>query len=394
MRGYMRAFEISNDTFWVGGKDWNMRNFHGYETKRGTTYGAYLMLDEKNVLIDTVKADFFPQMKQRIESVIPLDKIDILVANHIEPDHSGGIEKMVEINPSIRIITNQSGLKALDRHYSIQNWNIELVKTGDQIKIGKRSLTFVLAPMVHWPDSMATYIKEDQILFSNDAFGQHIATASLFDDENPLDIIMEEATKYYANIVWPYGGPVKKVMSGIHDLPIKMIATSHGVIWRKYISEILQKYADWSTGKHINKAVIVYDSMWGATEKMAYQVMSTFEKHNIPVTLRNLKHYHLSDVAGEILDAKYIAIGSPTLNNTMLPTVSAFVMYIKGLRPTNKYGYIFGSYGWNNSALKEIESLLSKLNWVFKKPARNVEYRPDQEDLNQITQDVEELIRN
>jgi len=390
----MQAFEILKDIYWVGGKDWNMRNFHGYETQRGTTYNSYLILDEKNVLIDTVKADFFPQMKQRIESVIPLDKIDILVANHIEPDHSGGIEKMVEINPSIRIITNKSGQRALSRHYPIDKWNIVLVKTGDQIKIGSRSLTFVLAPMVHWPDSMATYVEEDQILFSNDAFGQHIATSSLFDDENPLDVIMEEATKYYANIVWPYGGPVKKVLSGIHDLPIKMIAVSHGVIWRKHILEILQKYSDWSAGKHINKAVIVYDSMWGSTEKMAYQVMSTFEKYNIPVTLRNLKYYHLSDVAGEILDAKYVAIGSPTLNNTMLPTVSAFMMYMKGLHPTKKYGYIFGSYGWNPSALKEIEDLLTKLDWVLKKPARNVEYRPTQDDLNHIALEVEELIRS
>lgn len=389
----MRAFEIANNIYWVGGKDWNMRNFHGYETQRGTSYNAYLIKDEKNVLIDTVKENFFSHMQERIESVMDIKDIDILVANHIEPDHSGGMEQLLKINPNIKIITNKSGVKAINRHYKADSWNIETVKTGDSLSIGSRTLSFVLAPMVHWPDSMACYLNEDEILFSNDAFGQHISTASLFDDENPFDVIMEEAAKYYSNIVWPYGGPVQKVMKSVADLKIKMIATSHGIIWRKYISEILAKYQTWSTGESKEKAVIVYDSMWGSTEKMAYEVMGTFEKHDIPVTLRNLKYYHISDIAGELLEAKYVCIGSPTLNSTMLPTVSAFMMYIKGLKPTKKYGYVFGSYGWNNSALKEIEEMLAKLKWVMPHKAHNVEYRPTEGELKEISLEIEQLIK-
>lgn len=351
----MKPIQIGENIYWVGGIDWDIRNFHGYSTNRGTTYNAYLIVDEKVVLIDTVKYYLFDEMIKRISYVVDPSKIDYIISNHVEMDHSGGLLKIMELAPNAQIITSNNGEKGLKAHYR-KNWNFKVAQTGDALNLGKRSLSFVNTPMVHWPDNMVTYLNEDKILFSNDAFGQHIATSERFADELPKDIVMEEAAKYYANIVLPYGSNVQKALNLVSELNIKTIAPSHGLIWRSNIDEIILKYNKWSSYESDNKAVIVYDSMWGSTEKIAYALLNAFENRNIPAQMLNLKTNHISDIMTKVLESKYICVGSPTLNNNMMPTVAASLYYLKGLAPQNRIGLAFGSYGWGGQSVGQIEN--------------------------------------
>ena len=263
----LNAIEIAPKVWWVGGLDWNERQFHGYTTERGITYNAYLIMDEKVTLIDTAKATFTDEFVQRISQVVDPAKIDVVITNHVEMDHSGSLPKIHELAPSATIYASApAGVNEIRAHYGIE---VEGVKTGDSLSIGERTLHFVQTPMVHWPDNMVTWCPEDGILFSNDAFGQHFATSKRFDDENDLAEVMKQAKKYYANIVWPYGAQVQKAMGALAGLDIKMIAPSHGVIWRSNIPAILEKYQAWSTYQTEDKAVVVFDSMWHSTELMA-----------------------------------------------------------------------------------------------------------------------------
>ncbi|RLF37339.1 MAG: FprA family A-type flavoprotein [Thermoplasmata archaeon] len=379
----MNKVEIKPDIYWVGGIDWDIRNFHGYSTNRGTTYNAYLIIDKKITLVDTVKHYLYDEMMDRIKAVIDPSKIDYIVSNHVEMDHSGSLPRLLEIVKNAKVITSTRGEKGLLRHYK-KNLNLKVVESGDTISIGKRTLHFVHIPMVHWPDSMVTYIPSDKLLLPNDAFGQHIASSERFDDEIEWGILREEAAKYYANIVMPFGDQVKKALDVVSTLESDMIAPGHGIIWRSHIPEILKEYKRWANYESTGRAVIIYDSMWGSTEKIAKKLAEGIAEVGIPVNIRNLKTCHISDVITDVQDSKLVLIGSPTLNNGMLPSVGGFLTYLKGLKPRNRVGFVFGSYGWGGQAVKEIQKILESLSWDLPFDSVNINYIPNEDELNNL----------
>jgi len=379
----MQPVKIKENIYWVGAIDWDVRNFHGYLTQRGTTYNAYLIIDEKITLIDTVKPQFYDEMIKRISRVINPEKIDYIISNHVEMDHSGGLPKLMEIAKNATILTSPKGQQGLKSHYK-KDWKFKTVKSGDTLNLGKRNINFVLTPMVHWPDNMVGYLAEDKILFSNDAFGQHLASSERFDDKLPIQIVLEEAKKYYGNIVLPYGNQVAKALEAVSGLDVEIIAPSHGAIWRLHISEIIECYKKWSANKTEDVAVIVYDTMWNSTEKIAYAVQSAFEAKGITTKMRNLKTNHISDVITDVVTAKYICVGSPTLNNNMLPTVAAFLTYLKGLAPKNRVGLAFGSYGWGGQSIDQVEDVLESCGFDLLDQIK-IQFIPDDNTLQEIT---------
>jgi len=379
----LNKVEIKPDIYWVGGIDWDIRNFHGYSVQRGTTYNSYLIIDKKVTLVDTVKHYLYEEMLSRIKEIIEPSKIDYIISNHVEMDHSGSIQKLLEVAHNAKIITSTRGEKGLKRHYK-KDWDFKVVKSGDTLNIGKRTLHFVHIPMVHWPDSMVTYIPTDKLLLPNDAFGQHIATSERFDDEIDWGILKEEAAKYYANIVMPYGGQVEKALEELSGLEIDMIAPSHGIIWRSQIPKILGEYIKWAQNETDEKALIIYDSMWGSTEKMAYKLMDGILEAGIPVTMKNLKNNHISDIITDVISSRLVLLGSPTLNNTMLPTMGGFLTYLKGLKPKNRIGFVFGSYGWGGQAVGEIENILKDLSWDMPVESININFVPDEKELEDV----------
>ena len=340
-------------------------------------------MDKKITLVDTVKHYLFEEMLDRIKEIVDPKKIDYIISNHVEMDHSGSLPKMIKEAPNAKIITSTRGEKGLLRHYK-KNLGFQVVNSGDTLNIGKRTLHFVHIPMVQWPDSMVTYIPSDKLLLPNDAFGQHIASSERFDDEIDWGILREEAAKYYGNIVMPYGDQVKKALETVSGLDIDMIAPSHGVIWRSRIPKIIEEYKKWAGFETEKKALIVYDSMWGSTEKIAYSLLEGLSESGIPVKIRNLKNTHISDIITDVQDSKLILLGSPTLNNGMMPSMGGFLTYLKGLRPRNRIGFVFGSYGWGGQAVGEIEKILKELSWDMPFDSINLNYIPDEEELNNV----------
>ncbi|MBK8805971.1 MAG: FprA family A-type flavoprotein [Bacteroidales bacterium] len=382
----MKARKLKEGVYWVGAIDWQVRNFHGYSTPKGTTYNAYLIIDEKITLIDSVKYTHTEEMLSRISDVINPAKIDVIISNHVEPDHSGAISAIVELNPSVEVYACAAGVKGLQEHY-FENWNFKSVKSGETISLGKRSLHFVTTPMVHWPDNMMTYMPEEKILFSNDAFGQHLGSWGLLDDEEPLDIIMHEAKKYYANIVLPYGKQVQKAMEVIPSIAIDMICTSHGIIWKNHIPVILEAYRKWSNNETEKKVVIAWDSMWNTTEKMAYAIYEAFELKGYRVVMRNLQVNHESDVMTDIIDAEYVCVGSPTLNHEMMTNVIGFLTYMRGLKPKNRKAFVFGSYGWSGQSVEGIETFMKDAGFDVKGMYKQ-KFKISQQELDTIKNDI------
>lgn len=391
----MKAVEIKKDIWWVGVKDWNLTEFHGYSTPRGSTYNSYLLIDDKITLVDGVKHYMSDENICRIKSLIDFSKLEYVVVNHVEMDHSGNIPVIMKLAPQAKIVTNAMGKRALEDHFDTEGWEYVIVKTGDTLNIGKRTLEFVTTPMLHWPDSMMTYVKEDKLLLSNDGFGQHYATDALFVNEAPFDVIMREAQSYYANILFPYGAQAEKALSTAGDLglEIDMIAPSHGCIWsgEKEVNAILSAYAKWASGETAGKAVIVYDTMWGATATLAEAVMSVFQDAGIPVIKHCLSNKNVSEVMVDFLDAKYICIGSPTLNNELFPRVAGFVTYMKGLAPKNKKGFAFGSYGWKPGVVNNIQNVFEALGWETILPFEE-KYTPKCDAVEKIKERVKEMI--
>ncbi|SET23031.1 FprA family A-type flavoprotein [[Clostridium] polysaccharolyticum] len=388
----MNCVEVREGIYFVGAADWNVRSFHGYSTNRGATYNAYLIIDEKITLIDTVKAPFAEELIRRISDIIDPSKIDYVVSNHVEMDHSSGIPAIMEVAKNAVIVTSApSGLKGLQAHYG-SDYNYMAVKAGETLSIGKRSLAFVATPMLHWPDNMVTYCPEEKILFSNDAFGQHFASSKHFDVDVNLEEVYQEAKKYYANILMLYGKQAAKALEIVRTLDLEMICPSHGIIWTKHIAEILDKYEEFATGKAKDKAIIVYDSMWHSTEKMAHAILEGFAKKGVETKLYDLKENHISDIMTEVLDAKYIAVGSPTLNNTMMPTVAGFLCYMEGLHPENKKAFAFGSYGWGGQAVVKIQDKLKEIGCEIICDPIKTTYIPSEEVLNTIETSIETLI--
>lgn len=379
----MNTVELKPGIHWVGAIDWDLRNFHGYLTQRGTTYNAYLIMDEKVALVDTVKHYKFDDMLARVRELVDPADIDYIVSNHVEMDHSGSITKLKELAPNAKVITSVQGEKGLRRHYKV-DLDYQVVQSGETLSLGKRTLAFVHVPMVHWPDSMVTYIPEERLLLPNDAFGQHIATHERFDDEVGWDIVREEASKYYGNIVMPYGEQVKKALEALGGLDIDMIGPSHGLILRSYIPRMLAEYVKWSDHQTEPRAVIIYDTMWGSTEKVAYALYEGLVDGGVPVTMCNLKANHISDIMTEVHRCRAVLIGSATLNNQVLPTVSKMMTYMRGLRPRKRIGMAFGSYGWAPRVVKDIEALMDDLKWDRPLESINVNYIPDEAELEQV----------
>jgi len=387
----MKVAEIKKDIYSVGVSDWNVRNFHGYLTQRGSSYNSYLIMDEKITLIDTVKAPFTKEFLARIECVVPLEKIDYVVSNHVEMDHSGAMPELMKRCPNATVLMSAAAEKEHKLHYDTSKWKIQVVKTGDSVSLGKRTLSFLMTPMVHWPDNMVTYCVEDKILFSNDAFGQHYASAEYFDDELPLDVTLWEAKKYYANIVMPYSNQVVAALEAASKLDIKMIAPSHGLIWRSHIADILKCYIDWSQSKTEKKVVIVYDSMYGSTEKIAYAIRNAFENKGYSYKFFDLKSNHHSDVITDCLDAEYICVGSPALNKNILPSVASMLTYIQGLITKGKKGILFGSYGWAPMNIKVMQRYFEESS-IELVATYNFNFIPKPEDLTNVTTDLENKI--
>lgn len=366
---------------WVGAIDWKVRDFHGYETQRGSTYNAYLVQGEKTALIDTVKAPFADTLLRNVNEIAGLDQVDYVVANHGEPDHSGSLPAVLAACPNATLITNEKCLSTLQGYYNVAEWKIETVATGDSLDLGGRTLSFVQVPMVHWPDSMVTYCPEDAILFSNDAFGQHLASSARFDDELDLSVVLDEARTYYANIVMLYGRPIAKALEAVGGLEISMIAPAHGVIWRGHIPEILDAYQGWVRFRPQARVLVIYESMWGSTELMAKEILEGVLEGEVEASLLEVNRTGRTRIAAEVLEAAAIAVGSPTLNMTMMPAIAGVLAYLKGLAPRNKVGLAFGSYGWAPAGPKEVHETLEAMGVEMSGEPLTAQWRPHEEAL-------------
>ena len=378
----MKTVSLAEGINWVGVVDWNIRDFHGYVTRRGTSYNAYLIQDEKNALVDTVKHSFSNELLRNICEIVDPAEIDFIIINHVEMDHSSCLPIVAKHAKNATIIATKRGKDAIIEHFGA-DFTIQTVKTGDKLKLGKRTLQFVEAPMLHWPDSMFTYVVEDKILMPNDAFGQHIASAQRFDDEVDGNVLMEEAATYYANILMPLAPLITRKIQEVVEMgvPIEIIAPSHGVIWRATPSKIIKAYLDWSTDVSKNKVVIVFDTMWGSTEKMARAIAEGVASQNVDVKLLKLRAANRTEAMTEILDAKAVVVGSPTLNNGIFPTLGSFLTYARGLKPRGKMWGFFGSYGWGGGAVKSMNEMARKAGFDIHEPNLEVKYVPDGEDL-------------
>lgn len=378
----MTTTEIKENIHWVGAVDWNIRDFHGYSTYKGTTYNSFLIMDEKIALVDTVKKPFKNELLHHIQELTDPEKIDYIIVNHVEMDHSGSLPELIDLIKPEKIFCSPMGHKALLNHFHREDWPYEIVKTGDSISLGKKTVQFLETKMLHWPDSMFSYIPEDKLLISSDAFGQHWSTSERFDDEVNKGELMAHAAKYYANILMIFSPNVRKLLQTVSEmgLEIDMIAPDHGLIWRENVGEIIESYGRWGRQETKQKAVMVYDTMWHSTEKMAKAIYKGLLKENISVKIMDLKTNHRSDIITEILDAKAVLFGSPTLNNGMLPTMADLLTYLKGLRPSGKIGAAFGSFGWSGEAVKHINGFMESMKFDIVDPGIKVKNVPTHAD--------------
>jgi len=382
----MKAVEIKPDIYWVGAIDWAVRDFHGYVIPRGTTYNNYLILDGQITLVDTVKHDFVDIAIDNLKNLTEPSKITNVIINHVEPDHASGIDKVMGLAPDATIYISPKGKKGLDRHFDTSKWKFKIVKTGDTLNTGKYNLLFLETPMLHWPDSMMTYVKEAKLLISQDAFGQHIATAARFDDEfiecasrSELD---DAVVDYYANILMPFGQLIKSKIAEMQKLglEIDMIAPDHGIIWRKEPETILRKYLDMADGKASLSISIIYDTMWHSTELMTLPIVQGIKDEGLDCKVIKLRATPMSSAIKEFWKSRGSLIGSPTLNNILYPSMAEFLTHLRGLRPKNRIVGAFGSYGWGGGAVKEAYEEFKKMKLEVFEPGMQVLYKPFFED--------------
>jgi flavorubredoxin len=382
----MKTVEIKNRIYWVGAIDWAIRDFHGYETSRGTTYNNYLIMDDEITLLDTVKYDFADVTIRNITNIVEPSKIKHIVINHIENDHATSIDKIMALTPAATIYITEKGKKGLERFFDLSKWKIKIAKTGDTLNIGKRTLLFLETPMLHWPDSMVTYIKEEKLLISQDAFGQHIASAARFDDEyttcQSMSELEDAVTDYYANILMPFGQLIKNKIADIQkmNLEIDMIAPDHGVIWRSHPGKIIQMYLDMAGGKSNLSVSIIYDTMWHSTEQMTVPIAQGIKDEGVDCKVIKLRATPTSVAIKEFWKSRGCLIGTPTLNNIMFPSVANFLTYLRGLRPKNRIIGAFGSYGWGGGAVKEAYEEFKKMGLETFEPGLQILYKPSADD--------------
>jgi flavorubredoxin len=376
--GAFNAKPVAENVYWVGAVDWAVRDFHGYSTGRGTTYNAYLIQAEKVTLVDTVKQGFRDEMFARISSIVDPKDIDVIVSNHAEPDHSGELAETIrEVNPSV-VYASKNGKKALDLHFGLGD-QITAVDEGQSVDLGGMSLIFAETRMCHWPDSMVSYCPEAELLFSQDAFGMHLASFERFADEVDPGVLHYEAAKYYANILMPLSNFVAKSLEKLSELNLKIsvVAPDHGPIWREDIDKVIEWYTRWANPKRNRNAIVVYDTMWKSTEKMARAVSEGLGAGGAHPTVMALSGTHRSDVATKLLDAGALVVGAPTLNNEIFPRIADTLTYVKGLRPTGLIGAAFGSFGWSGESIKKLSQFLDDMKIdVVQEPVTS-RYVPD-----------------
>jgi flavorubredoxin len=381
MGNKMKPVEIAKGVYDVGVRDWNIRDFHGYSTYRGTTYNAFLIVDEKVVLIDAVKKEFADTLISNISGIVDPEKIDIVISNHTEMDHSGGLPRVMHrIGEDKPLYCSKMGRKNLSRHFR-GKYNYHAVESGEELSVGRRSLTFLETRMLHWPDSMFTYLNEDRILFASDAFGQHYAGWEKFDDEIG-DAVMPHAKKYFANILLPFSPLILKLVEQVTEMGLEfdMICPDHGILWRSDPGKIINAYVEWGRQIPEKKVVVIYDTMWHSTEAMANAIVEGVAAEGISVRPMNLRSWHRSDIMTEVMDAAAVIVGSPTLNNGLFPTVSDMLTYMKGLKPKNKIGGVFGSYGWSGESVKLLRGELETMGFNVLDGGPRIQYVPDEDD--------------
>jgi flavorubredoxin len=374
--------ELADGVAWVGHVDWGVRDFHGYRTERGSSYNAYLIEDEQPALIDTVKAPYAEALLEHVAQRVDPASIAFVVCNHAEPDHAGALPRVMQACRRAELVCDDKCRRALQRHYDTRQWRFRVVADGDRLSLGRRTLSFIETPMVHWPESMFTYLEDEGLLFSMDAFGQHYASALRFDDECDMAVVMDEAKTYFANIVMLYSRPIEKVLERAGGLRLRMIAPSHGVIWRRHIDRIVGAYRDWVAFKPARKALVVYDTMWKSTERMAEAIAEGASASDIDVRVINVRASNLTVLAAEMLDAAAAAFGSPTLNKTLMPGMAAALTYLKGLGPRDKAGFAFGSYGWARGGATEVDAYLQAMKFVILREPLQVQFVPNAADLD------------
>ena len=385
MKRNLKAEQVAPHIWAVGAVDWNVRNFHGYLTERGSTYNAFLIMDEKITLVDTVKAPFADDLLARIASVVDPEKIDYVVSNHSEPDHSGSLPRILEAVKPEKLFASVAGAKTLKAYYGV---DAEVVKTGDSISLGKGKLAFVDTKMLHWPDSMVSYYDLDKALFSQDAFGMHLAGSKLWADEYDSSVLEQQARKYFANIL---NVQAPKVTALIDSLPslgldIEFMLPDHGPLWRGDWGWIVELYRDCASQKPRKRAFVAYATMWNSTRILADAFADGIRERGVEVSVADLSVSDRSAVMTEVANSGIIAFGAPTMNNQMFPAMADALCYVKGLRPKNKLGFAFGSYGWSGEGAKQIAAELEAMGVEQPVAPIQAKYMPTPEELDAVRQ--------
>lgn len=377
------SFKLTNQVTWVGKIDWELKKFHGeeYSTHKGSSYNSYLVRDEKTVLIDTVWAPFAGEFVSNLQKEINLSDISYIVMNHGEVDHSGALPELMKLIPDTPIYCTANAVKSLKGHYH-QDWNFNIVKTGDKLKLGAKELIFVEAPMLHWPDTMMSYLTGDNILFSNDAFGQHLASEKMYNDLVDQAELFHECIKYYANILTPFSALVQRKITEVVGLglPVAMICPSHGIIWRDNPLQIVNKYMEWAANYQENQITIIYDTMWEGTRKMAEAIAAGMREADAAVTVKlyNCARRDKNDIITEVFKSKAIVVGSSTINKGILSAVASILEEIRGLGFKNKKAAAFGSYGWSGESVKMITERLKEAGFQVAGDGIKVLWQPDE----------------
>ena len=390
---------VKNNVSWVGYIDWELQWFHGndYSIMNGSSQNAYLIQEEKTVLIDTVWAPHRFEFVENLKKEIDLSKIDYIIANHGETDHSGALTALLDEIPGTPVYCTANAVKSLEGQYGKRGWNFHVIKPGETLDIGNgKQLVFIPMTMIHWPDSMATYMTGDNILFSNDAFGQHFAVEELFNDKANQSLLMKEALKYYVNIVNPFSPMVARKLKEIEgmNLPIDIIAPSHGVIWRDHPEQIVQKYAEWSQPYQENQVTIAYETMWEGTAKIARAIAAEISRQSPDTVVKvyNVAKADKNEIMTEIFKSKAICVGSPTCVNEILSTMSGWLTFLKELKFRNKRAAAFGCYGWSGESVKILKERLADAGFKVIDEEIKSNWNPDEEDFAKVPALVESLL--
>jgi len=379
----VKPVTVSEHITWVGAIDWDLRDFHGFETPHGSTYNAYLVQGADSIaLVDTVKSQYVPELLSRISKVVDPVSIDLIVVNHVEPDHNSGLREVMAACPNARVVASASGVRGVAEYHN--GLVIDTVGADDTIDLGGVTLRFLPAPMVHWPDSMFTFCPEDAVLMCNDAYGQHLATAERFADEVGAELAFEELRVYYANILMPLGSQISKALEKVvaAGWEPKVIASSHGVIWRgDMVADAMAAYVKWGSGELLDKTVIVFSTMWGSTDELARTIADALIAEGVDVEVFDLAATGMAHIMREVLDARGLLIGTPTLHRGMLFRVAGFLQYLQGLKPSGRVVASFGSYGWSSGATKEVDDRLAAMGIEVAQTPYTQKFRPTADEL-------------